>query len=397
MDCYDLVQCSFCYECLEGTNLYHSTFCQNCHASSSLQFCRDCTNCQYCFGCVGLRNKQYCIYNQPVEKSEYEALISAIDPKVAQQKAMKLSLEFPYRNLETVNIQHSCGDRLTDCNHCSLCFICQDSEHEKYFTIGQHNKDCQDCDFGDHAQLQYDSANLETNFNILWGNLVRYCSDGYYLTVCFNSKHCFGCVGLKQHEYCILNKQYTKEEYEVLVPQIIEQMQKTGERGEFFHPSLSPFGYNETIANEYYLIEKADSRSQEWNTFSQLGYRWSDFSSDPKIPENASFLYPAKMTDEEWKNFVHDEGVLTKIIICEESNRPFFIQKSELAFYRKMGLPLPKQHPDVRHIQRMKQRPGRTLHLRSCDKCQKEMLSVYPVGDAKKVYCEECYQQEVYG
>ena len=29
-------------------------------------------------------------------------------------------------------------------------------------------------------------------------------------------------------------------------------MQETGERGEFFHPSLSPFGYNETVAQEYY-------------------------------------------------------------------------------------------------------------------------------------------------
>jgi len=30
-------------------------------------------------------------------------------------------------------------------------------------------------------------------------------------------------------KYCILNKQYSKEEYEELVPKIIEHMQKTGE------------------------------------------------------------------------------------------------------------------------------------------------------------------------
>ena len=36
--------------------------------------------------------------------------------------------------------------------------------------------------------------------------------------------HCFGCVGFKHKQYCILNKQYTKEEYEKLVQKIIKQM-----------------------------------------------------------------------------------------------------------------------------------------------------------------------------
>ena len=34
----------------------------------------------------------------------------------------------------------------------------------------------------------------------------------------------FGCVGVQNKQYCILNKQYTKEEYEALVPKIIEHM-----------------------------------------------------------------------------------------------------------------------------------------------------------------------------
>ncbi|HNG96855.1 MAG TPA: hypothetical protein PLW93_01130 [Candidatus Absconditabacterales bacterium] len=44
----------------------------------------------------------------------------------------------------------------------------------------------------------------------------------------------------------------------------------------------------------------------------------------------------------------------------------------------------------------MKLRPGRTLFLRNCDCCGKEMLSVYPQDHEGKVYCEECYQKEVY-
>ena len=94
---------------------------------------------------------------------------------------------------------------------------------------------------------------------------------------------------------------------------------------------------------------------------------------------------------------VTDDSVVNKVIICKDSGRPFAIQKMELTFYRKLGFPLSKQHPDVRHEARMKQRPGRILYLRSCDKCEKEMVSIYPAEDTRMVYCEECYRQEVYG
>jgi hypothetical protein len=38
-------------------------------------------------------------------------------------------------------------------------------------------------------------------------------------------------------------------------------MMSTGERGEFFHPSLSPFGYNETVAQEYYELQNVQKSS----------------------------------------------------------------------------------------------------------------------------------------
>ncbi|MBP7008063.1 hypothetical protein KBB05_05150 [Patescibacteria group bacterium] len=58
------------------------------------------------------------------------------------------------------------------------------------------------------------------------------------------------------------------------------------------------------------------------------------------------------------------------------------LQKAEIDFYRKHNLPLPRKHPDVRHEERMKLRPGRTLFLRTCDCCGKEMLSVYPASQS---------------
>src|SRR3989338_3383607 len=69
-------------------------------------------------------------------------------------------------------------------------------------------------------------------------------------------------------EYSILNKKYTKEEYEVLVPKIIQhmkdmpyidQMGKSYAYGEFFPSDISPFAYNETAAVDFFPISKEEA------------------------------------------------------------------------------------------------------------------------------------------
>ena len=81
----------------------------------------------------------------------------------------------------------------------------------------------------------------------------------WYSMHCRSSSNCFGCIGLHDAEYCIFNKQYTKDDYEKTVAKIINYMIETGEWGEFFHPSLSPFGYNETVAQEYYPLQNVQN------------------------------------------------------------------------------------------------------------------------------------------
>jgi hypothetical protein len=220
----------------------------------------------------------------------------------------------------------------------------------------------------------------------MWfGALVWYCDYSFYLTFSFHSQNCFLCTGLKHQQYCIFNKQYTKEDYELTVSKILTHMQSTGERWEFFHPSLSPFGYNETVANEHFPLTRTEALAR-W-------YKRQDNNYDPIIPEWAKVL---KWDDIPWDIATVTDDILKSILICEVSDRPFRIIKQELEFYRTHHLSLPRKHPDIRHEERMKLRPWRTLFLRTCDKCDKEMLSVYDRGYSCKVYCEVCYQKEVY-
>ncbi|MBU0627022.1 hypothetical protein KKG31_00005 [Patescibacteria group bacterium] len=56
--------------------------------------------------------------------------------------------------------------------------------------------------------------------------VVYESTNAYYCVNCHGCHNIFGCIGLRNKEYCIFNKQYTKEEYESIVPKIIERMQK---------------------------------------------------------------------------------------------------------------------------------------------------------------------------
>ena len=157
-------------------------------------------------------------------------------------------------------------------------------------------------------------------------------------------------------------------------------MKETGEWGEFFPVSLSPFGYNETVAQEYFPLTREEAVSK--------GYKWKDDekenvqNTDKKnnIPDDIS-----EVTDE----------ILNQVIYCEKTGKPFKIQKAELQFYRKMNLPIPRLHPDERHRQRMALRNPRKLWDRNCANCNKEIQTTYAPERPEKVLCESCYLQVV--
>src|SRR3989344_3849349 len=53
--CYGLLTCGKCYR---------TFFSEDCNSCDEVYFSKDCRGCTNCFGCFGLRNKQYYIFNQ---------------------------------------------------------------------------------------------------------------------------------------------------------------------------------------------------------------------------------------------------------------------------------------------------------------------------------------------
>jgi hypothetical protein len=215
-------------------------------------------------------------------------------------------------------------------------------------------------------------------FHQLFSHASWACTESCYTDHCQSCNHCFGCIGLKHKNYCILNTQFTKEEYEALLPKIIEHMRKTAEWGEFFPIESSPFGYNETIAHEYFPITRDEVL--------QRGWQWCDY-----VPPEPAVERTINATDLPDSIEGMPDDVLNWAIRSKASGRPFRIIKQELAFYRNLQIPLPHLHPDERHMGRLRKRKPRKLWPRTCDKCRKSMTVAIAPERKEKALCEECY------
>jgi hypothetical protein len=398
VDCFWINTCERCYNSIQLSNCYKLFDSFSCFDCSESRYLYECKNVNHSAFCINLTNKSYNFLNKQYTKLEYEHLLEKLQNDITFRNECileyhKLVSTIPTNQLRMDIVENCFWNNIANSKNCYAVYDSTFIEESKYiYQWGRLFTSMDSTITGSNEERGYVYETLSTpgSNRCFFSSTIGESNAVFFSDFCYYSENLFGCVWLRHKEYCILNKQYTKEEYEKLVAKIIEHMQKTWEWWEFFPPSLSPFGYNETIANEYLPVKKSDLPTQH-------GYKWSNYSTDPKLPENAELLHTATIPEEERKALVNDDSILKKVIICKESQRPFTIQKLELAFYRKMDLPLPKFHPDIRHEKRMKQRPWRTLYLRTCDKCGKEMVSIYPVEDTRSVYCEACYRQEIYG
>ena len=66
--CLASTHCSHCEDLVKCSQSVESKRCTN---SAYLIYSEDCHNCTYCFGCVGLHQKDFHIFNQAYGRTEY--------------------------------------------------------------------------------------------------------------------------------------------------------------------------------------------------------------------------------------------------------------------------------------------------------------------------------------
>lgn len=391
---------------LQGEYSYGNTLCEKPYKNFDCTFCFecrdawfsfDCRNCSNIIGCSGLRHKSYCIFNQQVTKEEFEKFLkdnlngSRKSFEAIKNQATEYIKTVPQRALFIERSINCSGNLVKESNNCHDAWNVEKSENVSHVMFDLELKDSMDATSVWKSELVYDILAGIYSSNIFFSShILDKCSEVYYSNLLFSCNDCFGCSHIRHGAYSILNKKYSKEEYIKTKEAIIKNMSehpyvdKKGrvyKFGEFFPYEVSPFSYEETVANEYFPLSHDEVDIEGLNAFDRAVE--SNYDVEIVVP-------PENVHDA-------DETILNKAIRCDETGKLFKLIKMELDFYKRFNLPLPTKSPFARHRNRLRFIAGHMrLINRVCGKCQSNIESVYTENEFPIVYCEKCYQQEVY-
>jgi len=375
--CYEVVDVSKCYE------LFFSQNCRNCHSSMFLYDCRGCSDCLFS---ANLRNKKYHIMNKSYSKEDYEELKKNLITQINEggleellQQFHKLEKDSIHKNLEAQNNENGIGSFLFDSKNCNDCYDLSYGEDCKYVSTGFRAKDMMDVCHTTDAEITYEGTSLGYNsYNVKFTIGAWTSNDIEYTDTAASCSDLFGCVGLKYKKFCIFNKQYSESEYKDLKAKIIQHMKSTKEYGEFFPLNLSPFGYNETVAQDYYPLtkEKVLAKGLKYKDREEKEYSRQTYN----VPKNI---------------FEVDNKIIEEVLSCKVCGKNYKITQSELKFYRKYSLPIPLNCPDCRYLSKLNSRPPRHLIERNCSGCNMKIESTYTPELYTNVLCEKCYLDKI--
>ena len=172
--------------------------------------------------------------------------------------------------------------------------------------------------------------------------------------------------------------------------------------GEFFPSDVSVRPYNHTNAQEFFPLSKKDAENS--------GYIWQEATDKEHTITLSKDNIPNLITDV-------PQSIINEVIECAEwgsekskiqnCTKAFRVISNELVFYNKHNIPVPHKCPNCRHFDRVERRNPPKFWHRSCmcekeghfhkgEKCKAEFETSYAPDRPEIVYCEKCYQQEVY-
>jgi hypothetical protein len=372
---YQLFQCKYCYK---------SSFLDSCENCINCTFGFDLKNCENCFGCVNLRHKKYNFFNKQLTKDEYEKRLKDIDLG-SRKESNQWQKEFAkfYKNnavrenLQLKNTQNVIGDNSVECNSCYDCYDSYNIQDSAYVFRGMNVRDSYDIMGGYNVEKCIGLCAADAYNGKYCTEAIYNSSNLEYCELCYNSENCFGCVGLRNKKFHILNKQYSEQEYWQLVDKIKCDMLKRGEYGQILPLKYLIYGYNLTWANIIFPIaeDKAMTMKLPWHT--QEINPINQGTEALSLPDN---IKDAKA------------DIIGKILICSETKRLFKIVEQEFDFYKKMNLPLPISHFLVRRKKLYKKLRIPKLINSNCTRCNKQILIRGPIeAQTAKNVCSDCY------
>jgi len=338
----------------------------------------------------------------------------------ARKEAEDFFATQPYKFMKGFKNVNSNGEYVFNSNNARDMYVGNGCENTRYcqFISMKPVSDCYDyTEWGDTASRVYESVTVGQgvdNIRFCWGVWVPGCMNNEYCMYVNSSKDMFGCIGMKKKEYCILNKQYSKEEFESLRERIIKDMTdnpyidekgRVFKYGEFFPYDLSLCAYNESTAAQYFPMEKEDVLEKGWKWYDGKGGEYTITKRVEDLPSDIEET---------------DDSILADIIECPDCKKAYRIVKAELELLRRFQFPIPRKCPNCRHadrLSRMSQPYSKRKEICMCkgerssngtyenkgthpshDKntpCGTEFETSYAKDGKHIIYCDSCYLSEV--
>ncbi|MBI3114509.1 MAG: hypothetical protein HYZ07_00940, partial [Candidatus Harrisonbacteria bacterium] len=195
--------------------------------------------------------------------------------------------------------------------------------------------------------------------------------------------------------------------------------------GEFPPIELSPFRYNDTVAQDFYPLDASRAKAE--------GFPWY-------VPEKREYAISLKAASLPDTIAEVGDGILKETVGCahegactHKCTTAFRVVPQELTFYRKFNISLPRLCPNCRHAARLAQRNpmklwhrrcmcnstqinadmknprgsaqidpresaryvNTTVHFHGGSPCPNEFETTYAPERKEIIYCEGCYNAEI--
>jgi hypothetical protein len=334
LDCYacEYLKNSFeCVYCSHSEKLFFSRNSHGCKESYFLDSCEDCSHCLFCFGLV---DASYHIFNTEVSRSEYERVLEevALFSPVRLESARERFAGF----LDTHPLP---AFSRRDSERCTGNYVFNSTSVDPgFFVYGSSSSANIFCSFGGEGHFNTALTGLNVSactFGMLLASGVRdsfmtygckgnlqYCE---YCIACEDSEYLFGCIGLKNKKYCILNREYSKEEYFILRERLITYLKDNGEWGniDLFRCNILP--YNGSFADIYMPLGRIQAHL--------FGHFWSEDGVD----------FVSKNESEDHHEFR----------ICDITGQRFTLSEYENDFSSEFGVAIPQRAQGQRFRERL--------------------------------------------
>lgn len=428
IDSYGTFNCEISYQSIHiwwSMKSFFCTYLVNCY---NTRFGYDLHNCKNVIFGFGLRDQEYIFKNKKYPQEERERIAQEYYKKIKTISWLKELLAeyqefidtYPHEDVHNVNSEHPRGTQINNSKNMTFWFWAEGNHDSRYCGIQWRSQNVMDLESSAMSQQTYNCIGsiqmfgcscISSNFwemkNAHYGFYMRWSSD------------ILGCFGLQNQSHCILNKKYSKEDREKLATTIIQELRAKQKRGDFMDTEMSPFPYNDSLANRVFPIKQlkiwdklttinpdgfgtvevlnpekfiSDARLDLWWE-EKRKIKWRTQEAEINLPTNVPILQVSDLPDD---IDTAQKDICDKVIICEKTWRPYKILQMELDFYKQYGLPLPTTHYEYRDNKRCEQLPPRFLELWSCDKCGKENIREFRKNPKFKIYCEQCYNKEIY-